>query len=68
MSQPLTSQLHASGCDQLIFHSTHAHGGTLELVMTDVPDQVRVAVAAPISNADHSSLSVVISMAQAFPK
>ena len=41
--------------------------GTLDLLMTDVPDLVRVAVVAPISNSDHSSLSAVISMAQAVP-
>ena len=35
--------------------------------MTDVPDLVRVAVAATIGNSDHSSLSAVISMAQAVP-
>ena len=35
--------------------------------MTDVLDLVRVDVAAPIGNSDHSSLSAVISMAQAVP-
>ena len=35
--------------------------------MTDVPDLVRVSVVAPIGNLDHSSLSVVISMAQVVP-
>ena len=45
----------------------HARGGTLDLVMTDVPDLVRVAVVAPIGNSDHSSLSAGISMAQAVP-
>ena len=35
--------------------------------MTDVPDLVWVAVVAPIGNSDHSSLSAVISMAQAVP-
>ena len=36
--------------------------------MTDVPDLVQFAVAAPIGNSDHSSsLSAVISMAQAVP-
>ena len=44
----------------------HARGGTLDL-MTDFPDLVRVAVVAPIGNSDHSSLSAVISMAQAVP-
>ena len=33
--------------------------------MSDVPDLVLVAVVAPIGNSDHSSLSAVISMAQA---
>ena len=71
--QPLTSQV--SGCDQLVVGPTHTRGGTLDLLMTDVPDLVRVAVA-PIGNSDCStdaetlqrcSMSAVISMAQAVP-
>ena len=27
-----------SGCDQLVVGPTHAGGGTLEILMTDVPD------------------------------
>ena len=45
----------ASGCDQLVVGPTHAPGGTLDLLMTDVPDLVRVAVVAPIGNSDNSS-------------
>ena len=56
-----------SGCDQLVVGPTHARGGTLDLLMTDVPDLVPVAVVAPIGHSDHSSLSAVISMAQAVP-
>ena len=56
-----------SGCDQLVVGPTHARGGTLDLLMTDVPDLVRVAVVAPIGNSDHPSLSTVISTAQAVP-
>ena len=56
-----------SGCDQLVVGPAHARGGTLDLLMTDVPDLVRVAVGAPIGNSDHSSLSAVISMGQAVP-
>ena len=56
-----------SGCDHLVVGPTHARGGTLDLLMTDVPDLVRVAAVAPIGNSDHSSLSAVISMAQAVP-
>ena len=54
-----------SGCDQLVVGRTHARGGTLALLMTDVPDLVQVAVVSPIGNSDHSSLSAVILMAQA---
>ena len=56
-----------SFCDQLVVGPTHARGETLDLLMTDVPDLVRVAVVAPIGNSDHSSLLAVISMAQAVP-
>ena len=53
--------------DQLVISPTHARGGTLDLLMTDVHDLVRVAVVAPIGNSNHSSLSAVSSMAQAVP-
>ena len=58
-----------SGCDQLVVGPTHERGGTLDLLMTDVPDLVQVSVVAPIGigNSDHSFLSAVISMAQAVP-
>ena len=45
-----------SGCDQLVVGPTHARGGILDLLMTDVPDLIQVAVVAPIENSDHSSL------------
>ena len=56
-----------SGCDQLVVGPTHAHGGTLDLLMTNVPDRVRVAFVAPIGNSDHSALPAAISMAQGVP-
>ena len=56
-----------SGCDQFVVGPTHARGGILDLLLTDVPDLVWVAVVAPIGSSDHSSLSAVISMAQAVP-
>ena len=46
--RPLTSQ--QSACDQSVVGPTHARGGTLDLLTTDVPDLVRVAVVAPIGN------------------
>ena len=45
-----------SGCNQLVVGPTLAHGGTRDLLMTDIDDLVRVAVVAPIGNSDHSSL------------
>ena len=56
-----------SGCDQLVIGPTHARGRTLDLLMTDVPDLVRVAVVAPLGSSAHSSLSIAISMAQVIP-
>ena len=56
-----------SGCDQLVVGPTHARGGTLDLLMTDVPDPVRVSIVASIGNSDHSSLSAVILMVQTVP-
>ena len=37
-----------SGCDQLVVGPAHARGGTLDLLVTDVPDFVRGAVVATI--------------------
>ena len=56
-----------SGYDQLVVGPTHAGSGTLDLLMTDVLDLIRIAVLATIRNSDHSSLSAVILMAQAVP-
>ena len=55
----------ASICDQLVVGQTHAHGGTLNLLMTTVPDSVWVDILASIGNSDHCTLSPIISMAQA---
>ena len=56
-----------SRCKQLVVGPTHARGGTLDLLMTNVPALVRAAVVAPIGNSDHSSQSALISMAQEVP-
>ena len=54
-----------SVCNQLVVGPTHAHGGTLDLLMTVVSNLVQVAVVPLIGNSDHSSLSAAISMAKA---
>ena len=41
-----------SGCDQLVTGPTHACGGSLGLLMTDVPHLVQVAVVAPLGRSD----------------
>ena len=56
-----------SGFHQLLVGTTLASGRTLDHLMADVPDLVRVAVVAPICNSNQSSLPAVISMAQAVP-
>ena len=55
-----------SGCDQLVIGPTHALGGTLDHLMTDVTDLVPVTVVAQQGSWD-PLLSVAISMAQAIP-
>ena len=64
--EPLTSQL-SLVAHKLVVGPTHARGGTLDLLMTDVPNLVEAVVVAPIGNSDHSSVSAVIKMAQAIP-
>ena len=54
-----------SGCDQLVVGLAHARGGTLDLLMTDVPNLVWVSIVE--THTDHSSLSVTISIVQADP-
>ena len=39
-----------SGCDQFVVGPSHTRGGTLDLLMTDVPDLVWADVVAPIGN------------------
>ena len=56
-----------SGCDRLVLGLIQGHGGILDFLMTDIPYLVWDAVVAPIGNLDHSSLLVVISIAQLVP-
>ena len=56
-----------SSCNQLVVGPTHARGEILNLLMTDVPDLIQVAVVAPIGDSAHSSLTAVTSTAQAVP-
>ena len=41
---------------QLLIGPTRTQGGTLDLLITDVSDQVQVTVVAPLDSSDHSSL------------
>ena len=56
-----------SGCDQLVVSPIHSFDGALYLLVTEVPHLVRASVAAPLSNSDYSSISVVILMTQSAP-
>ena len=67
-----------SGYDQLVVGPTHARGGILDLLMTDVLDLVRVAVVAPIgilrsllsvgSHFDGSGGSKLVCLYESFPE
>ena len=46
-----------SGCDQLVTGPTHARGGTLDLLMTDVPDLVRINLGLLMTAGVHSTSS-----------
>ena len=65
--QPLTSQQSPVAISWLSAQPMLVVEHLLDLQMTDVPALIRVAVVALIGNSDHSSLSAVISMAQAVP-
>ena len=45
-----------SGCDQLVVGPTHARGGTLDLLMTDVPDGSHFSVGSHFDYSDGSKL------------
>ena len=57
-----------SGCEQLVRGPTHALGGALDLLFTDVPELVKVSVVAPIGSSDHSTLSVSLDIRQRVPE
>ena len=58
----------AYGSDPFVVGLTQTRGGTLELLMTDIPDLApMIAFGASIDSSDHSSLSVVVSMDQTVP-
>ena len=56
-----------SGCDQLVVGPTHIRDGTLDLLLSDVPDLLLVAVVSSLGNSNHSSRSAVIMLTQADP-
>ena len=48
-------------CSQLVNSPTHRQGGTLDLLLTNVPDLCNVQVCSPIGNSDHSYLNIALS-------
>ena len=42
-----------TSCDHLVIGPINTGGGTLDLLMTDAPDLVRVDVEAPLGDSDH---------------
>ena len=60
--------LSESGCEQLVRGPTHALGGALDLLFTDVPELAKVSVVAPIGSSDHSALSISLEIRQRVPE
>ena len=52
-----------SGCDQLVVGPTHARGGILDLLMTDVPDLVRIS---DLIRVTHRQLESLLSVGSHF--
>ena len=52
---------------QSVVSLTHAGDGTINLLLTDVLDLIRMTAVVPLGSSDHSSLTAVLSMAQAVP-
>ncbi len=56
-----------SGCSQLVAGPTHLAGNRLDLVLTDVPDVVKVTTMAPLGTSDHSAISFQLDLRQNIP-
>ena len=57
----------SAGCLQIVNEPTHVAGGTLDLVLTDIPDLVTVVVGCPVGSSDHSALLIELSLDQSVP-
>ena len=51
-----------TNCSQLVRGPTHTDGGTLDLVMSDVPELIDVVVGSPIGGSDHYHLSITLTL------
>ncbi len=56
-----------AGCSQLVAGPSHLAGNRLDLVLTDVPDTVKVTTLAPLGTSDHSAISIQLSLRQNIP-
>ena len=55
-------------CTQIVEGPTHIAGGRLDLVLTDVPDLVKVSTHCSIGTSDHSHLRVVVTLNKRVPQ
>ncbi len=56
-----------SVCSQLVPGPTHLAGNRLDLVLTDVPDKVKVTTMSPLGTSDHSAISIQLDLRQNIP-
>ena len=56
-----------SDCRQLVVGPTHRDGGTLDLVLTDVPDLCKVSLGCHVGRSDHAHLSIELLVSMRVP-
>ena len=54
----------SSGCVQMVDGPTHIASGTLNLVLTDIPDLATIVVSSPVDTSDTSALLLQLSLDQ----
>ncbi len=57
-----------SGCSQLVMGPSHLAGSQLDLVLTNVPDMVKVTTMAPLGTSHHFAISTQLDLRQNSPE
>ena len=57
----------SSGCEHMVTEPAYIDGAVLDLLVTDVPDLVRVRAGSPVGTSDHSDLFIDVVLEQPIP-